>query len=82
MAKRQTQPEANYGRGDPTEHCGICQYYLGAAAGCSKVMGKISPYGMCDLYFAVTNNFGKTLAPAEVAAIKRMAADAADRSGG
>jgi hypothetical protein len=30
----------------------------------------------------VTNQFGKTLVPAEVAAIKRMAADAADRSGG
>jgi hypothetical protein len=45
-------------------------------------MGKISPYGICDLYYALTNEFGKTLSPAETAAIKRIAAGAAARHDG
>jgi hypothetical protein len=78
---KQTQAEANYGRGDPIDHCGICTYYQGMHR-CSQVMGTISPYGISDIYRRENNPFGKTLAPAEVNAIKRMAADASDRSGG
>ena len=81
MANKQTQAEANYGRGDPVSHCGICAYYQGHGR-CSQVMGSVSPYGVSDIFRAVPNPFGKTLAPAELAAIKRMAMDAADRSGG
>jgi hypothetical protein len=81
MAKKQSQGEANYGRGDPVNHCGICIYYQGHHR-CSKVLGDISPYGISDVYQADTNPFGKTLVPHEIQAIKLMAADAADRSGG
>jgi hypothetical protein len=77
---RETQKEANYRRGDPVNHCGICKFYQGHHR-CSKVLGDITPYGLSDLYAPDTNPFGKTLAPAEIAAIKNMAADAADRSG-
>jgi len=80
MAK-QTQAEANYGRGDPVSHCGICAYYRGHGA-CSQVMGRISPYGLSDVFQAEPNPFGKTLTSNERKAIRAMAADAADRSGG
>jgi hypothetical protein len=79
---RQTTQEVNYRRGDPTEHCGFCHNFRGATVGCARVMGKISPYGICDLYYALTNEFGKTLLPAETATIKRIAAGAAARHGG
>jgi hypothetical protein len=78
---KQTQAEANYRRGDPVNHCGICIYYQGHHR-CSQVMGIISPYGLSDVYKAENNPFGKTLAPNEITAIKMMAADASDRSGG
>ena len=81
MANKQTQAEANYGRGDPVSHCGICAYYQGFHR-CSKVMGSVSPFGVSDLFQTEPNPFGRTLAPAELVAIKRMAMDAADRSGG
>jgi hypothetical protein len=80
MASKLTQAEANYGRGDPINHCGICVFYQGHHR-CSKVLGDISPFGISDVYKADTNPFGKTLAPNEITAIKAMAADAADRSG-
>ena len=87
MAKGKiTQAEANYGRGDPIDHCGICKFYVtpgtGAAGRCTQVQGAISPYGISDVYSPLPNPFGKTLAPGEVQAIKAMAADAADRSQG
>jgi hypothetical protein len=78
--KKQTQPEANYRRGNPINHCGVCVFYQGHHR-CSRVMGDISPYGLSNVYRHDVNPFGKTLAPNEVEAIKLMAADAADRSG-
>ena len=45
-------------------------------------MGDVSPYGVSRVFAAEQNPFGRTLAPAELVAIKRMAADASDRSGG
>jgi hypothetical protein len=81
VASRHTQAEANYGRGDPVSHCGICSYYQGMRR-CSQVMGTISPYGVSDIFKALPNPFGKTLAPNEIKAIQTMAMDAADRSGG
>jgi hypothetical protein len=81
MAQKQTQAEANYGRGDPIDHCGICVYYQGHHR-CSQVMGNISPYGMSDQYRREDSPFGRTLGPREITAIKAMAADASDRSGG
>jgi len=81
MAQKQTQREANYGRGDPVSHCGICAFYMGYHR-CSKVMGAVSSYGVSDLFHAEPNPFGKTLGPNELRAIKAMAADASDRSGG
>jgi hypothetical protein len=81
MAQKQTQREANYRRGDPVTHCGICVFYQGHHR-CSEVMGDISPYATSDIFRAETNPFGKTLQPNEIAAIKTMAADASDRSGG
>jgi len=72
MAK-QTQAEANYGKGSPVENCGICVFYQGQHR-CSQVMGNISPYGLSDLYKAERNPFGRTLTTAELAAIRQMAA--------
>jgi hypothetical protein len=77
---RDTMAEARYGRGDPVTSCGTCRYYQGHHR-CSKVMGDITPYGICDYFLAEKNPFGKTLSPNEIAAIKNMAADASDRSG-
>jgi hypothetical protein len=81
MAKKLTQNEAQYGRGDPINHCGVCTYYQGFHR-CSRVMGNVNPFGLSNQYHAEINPFGKTLAPQEIVAIKNMAADAADRSGG
>lgn len=81
MAQKQTQAEAMYQRGNPIAHCGVCLYYQGHHR-CSRVMGEISPYGISDEFRPERNPFGKTLAPNEIAAIKAMAADASDRSGG
>lgn len=78
---RQTQAEAGYRRGDPVAHCGVCVFYLGHHR-CSQVMGDITPYGFSDVFKPEVNPFGKTLAPAELRAIKAMAADASDRSAG
>jgi hypothetical protein len=75
-----TQADANYRRGNPIDHCGVCIYYLGRHR-CSQVIGNISPFGISDVYKMEHNPFGKTLAPNEVKAVKTMAADAADRSG-
>jgi hypothetical protein len=76
---KQTQGEANYGRGDPIDHCGICRYYQGSHR-CSQVMGYISPFGISDVYAPDKNPFGPTLSAREKQAIKAMAADGADRS--
>jgi hypothetical protein len=76
---KQTQAEANYRRGNPINHCGVCRYYQGYHR-CSQVMGNISPYGLSDVYVRELNPFGKTLSPNEVTAIKTMAADATDRT--
>lgn len=81
VKNKSTQAEVNYRRGDPVNHCGICVYYQ-TPHRCSLVMGNISPFGLSDVYKADSNPFGKTLAPQEITAIKAMAADAADRSGG
>jgi hypothetical protein len=81
MAKRQMQDQVAYRRGNPINHCGVCANYQGRHY-CSQVMGNISPYGLCDSYRADKNPFGSTLSPNEVAAIKNMALDRADRSNG
>jgi hypothetical protein len=81
MPNKQTQSEANYGRGDPISHCGICAFYQGHRH-CSVVMGSVSPYGVSNLFRPEANPFGGTLTPKEKAAIVAMAADASDRSGG
>jgi hypothetical protein len=81
MAKKQTQAEVAYQRGNPIAHCGVCVHYMGYNR-CTKVMGEISPYGISHLFRPEANPFGKTLAPQEITAIKAMAADASDRSGG
>jgi hypothetical protein len=81
MAQKQTMAEVNYRRGDPIDHCGICVYYQ-APHRCTQVMGNISPFGISDIYKPNQNPFGATISPQEKAAIKAMAADASDRSGG
>ena len=77
---KHTQAEANYGKGDPIDHCGICRFYR-TPGSCSAVMGAISPFGVCDLMRAVPSPFPKTMSPAEMNAVRAMAADATDRSG-
>jgi hypothetical protein len=81
MVAKQTQPETRYGRGNPIEHCGICRFYRGMHH-CAVVMGTVSPFGLCDLFRAEPSPFPKTMTPQEMDAVRRMSADAADRSGG
>lgn len=80
MAKRMTQAEANYRRGDPINSCGVCRFYQGHHR-CSQVMGVISPYGLSDPYRPEQNPFGKTLSPQDIQAIKSIAANAAAKAG-
>ena len=56
-----TQAQANYREGNPQRSCGLCQHFTGSAGSgryqCTKVMGRISPYGYSDSYTRQDNPF-------------------------
>jgi len=79
---KQSQEEANYRRGSPTKHCGVCLYYEGEdTKSCSKVDGPISGFGISDVFTMQKNPFGSTIGPKEAAIIDGMMATGPDQSG-
>ncbi len=79
-----SQQAANYRRGTPVKQCAVCVYFSKASGDangiCSKVAGKISPYGVSDSFYNARNDFGPRLGPAEVGAIDEMMQSEPDRS--
>ena len=79
-----SQQQANYRRGSPVKQCAVC-VNISKASGdangcCSKVAGKISPYGVSDSFYNARNDFGPRLGPAEVGAIDEMMQSEPDKS--
>lgn len=56
-----SQQQANYREGNPQRSCGLCANFTGSAGEgafqCTKVDGKISPFGFSDLYERQDNPF-------------------------
>jgi hypothetical protein len=57
-----TQQQVNYRPGNPNRHCGLCTwYYIGPEkqrfGRCTKVKGRITPYGICEVYRWLLNPF-------------------------
>lgn len=78
---KQSQQDANYRRGSPTRHCGVCMYYEGEdTKSCSRVDGPISGFGISDVFAMQKNPFGSTLGPREARMIDSMMASPPDRS--
>jgi hypothetical protein len=76
-----SQADANYRRGAPTKHCGVCDYYEGNdSQSCSRVEGPISGYGISDVFKMQSNPFGSTIGPREAAMIDGMMASPPDQS--
>ena len=76
-----SQEDANYRRGQPTKHCGVCRYYEGEdTKSCSRVEGPISGYGISDVFTMQKNPFGSAIGPKEAAMIDSMMASGPDQS--
>jgi len=78
---KSTQDAANYGRGYPLRQCGVCYHYKHTpdrelSGRCSKVAGKISPYGLCDWFMQMQNPWGNRM-PAQARAQMEQFYDAA-----
>ncbi len=81
-----TSPEqAQYGKGSPVKHCGVCMHFTkdgdGNDGGCTKVQGVISGYGLCQQFYAEAKNpFGPVLGPRERGMIHEMSQSPPDQS--
>jgi hypothetical protein len=76
-----SQEEANYRRGTPLKHCGVCLYYEGEDdKSCSKVDGPISGFGLSDVFAMQKNPFGSLIGPQEARMITSMMASPPDQS--
>jgi hypothetical protein len=76
-----SQEEANYRRGQPTKHCGVCMYYEGEdTKSCSRVDGPISGFGISDVFAMQKNPFGSMIGPREARMIDSMMASGPDQS--
>lgn len=51
-AAKRDKDDVKYGDGMPSEHCGICEYYIGkqAVGLCQKVKGMIRIEKWCKLF--------------------------------
>jgi hypothetical protein len=79
--QKASQQEANYRRGSPTKHCGVCVYYEGEdTKSCSQVESPISGFGISDVFKMQQNPFGSTLGPREAQMIDSMMATPPDQS--
>ena len=76
-----SQEEANYQRGTPMKHCGVCLYYEGEdTKSCSRVDGPISGFGISDVFKMQSNPLGSTIGPKEATMIDSMMATGPDQS--
>ena len=76
-----SQEAANYGRGTPTQHCGICDYYEGGVKrSCTRVAGPISGYAISDQFKMQPNPFGSKIGPKEAAMMDSMMKTGPDQS--
>ncbi len=76
-----SQQEAQYGRGSPMKHCGVCTYYEGdEEQGCSRVESPISGFGICNLFNMQQNPFGSRIGPQEAQMIDNMMNSPPDQS--
>jgi hypothetical protein len=76
-----SQADANYRRGLPTKHCGVCDYYEGNdTQSCTRVEGPISGYGISDVFKMQSNPFGSMIGPQEAAVINGMMQSGPDQS--
>ncbi len=84
--ENKTSPEeAQYGKGSPVKHCGVCMRFTkdgdGNDGGCTKVQGVISGYGLCQRFYAEAKNpFGPMLGPHERVMINEMSQSPPDQS--
>lgn len=62
---KKTQQEVDYRLGHPMTQCSTCQMYRKTAqspfGSCTDVTGKITAYGVCELFSALNNPFGNYL---------------------
>jgi len=49
MAEKATKATANYRKGSPSKHCGLCSMFR-PPADCTAVKGDISPTDLCDYF--------------------------------
>lgn len=76
-----SQADANYRRGEPMKHCGVCIYYEGEdTKSCSRVDGEISGFGISDVFTMQKNPFGSRIGPQEAAMIDSMMQSGPDQS--
>jgi len=76
-----SQEEANYRRGTPLKHCGVCLYYEGEdTKSCSRVDGPISGFGISDVFAIQKNPFGSMIGPREAQMINGMMGSPPDQS--
>lgn len=76
-----SQADANYRRGLPTKHCGVCIYYEGDdTKSCSRVESPISGFGLSDVFEMQSNPFGSTIGPREAAMMDSMMTSPPDQS--
>lgn len=74
-----SQVDANYRRGSPMQHCGVCTYYEGGDQ-CSRVESPISGFGISDIFNMQKNPFGSTIGPQEAQMINSMMNSPPDQS--
>jgi hypothetical protein len=65
-----TQAQVNYRMGTPVTKCGNCVYYTIKRfpvqfGRCEKVTGRITTYGLCNLYLSVASPFPQSLTAEE-----------------
>jgi hypothetical protein len=70
-----TQAAANYRMGTPLTQCGHCVWYnIGGQpfqfGRCTQVTGRISCYGLCDLYNRIRNPFPAVMTAEEMDALE------------
>lgn len=76
-----SQKAANYRRGLPTQHCGVCEYYDGNdTQSCTRVDGQISGYGLSDVFKMQKNPFGSKIGPKEAQMMDSMMDSGPDQS--
>ena len=76
---KMSQQQAQYGRGTPMKHCGVCNNYEGGDQ-CSRVESPVSGFGLSNCFSMQTNPFGSTIGPREAQMINGMMQSGPDQS--